>query len=267
MILVSQGRLPLYAINTHLFSSQACESTFRSARSLTGPFSSVTNFTVHQFLSKVEKISILNHIKSTEESSASSYALKFPAHHKNRHSLPSKPTSVDDTMSLSLRDIENIITKAFQQAKSMVKDLSITEVLRKNGLDDLESLSFYVLEKKKRSITIDYFSLNSQLDDESSDDDSSDHDDTIDEHHDCGADVSDDDADENTHLTTSKQTFNGMRIYDEINPAKSANYFEVLINGKRKFINKQTAARLLTVNKNRLSSDRLSRVQQADKQQ
>ena len=39
LILVSQGRLPPYALNTYLFSSQPCEATFRTARSLSGTFS------------------------------------------------------------------------------------------------------------------------------------------------------------------------------------------------------------------------------------
>ena len=67
IILVSQGRLPPYALNTYLFSSQPCEATFRTARSLSGTFSSITNFSVCQFMKKIDKISMLNHIKPTEE--------------------------------------------------------------------------------------------------------------------------------------------------------------------------------------------------------
>jgi hypothetical protein len=65
IILVSKGYLPSYALNTYLFSSQPCEATFRTARALTGTLSSITNFSAYQFMNKIEKISILNHIKST----------------------------------------------------------------------------------------------------------------------------------------------------------------------------------------------------------
>ena len=268
---MSKGRLPPYAVNTYLFSSQPCEATFRSARSLTGPFSSITNFTVHQFLSKVEKISILNHIKSVEENSTSSCSLKFPAHHKNRHSLTVKSTSAVNKTSFSIEDIERIIKNAYEQAQRIVKNYPRTKALEKNDLDDLNSLSSFLLEKKKRFIITDHSSLNSQLlDEDSSEDESSDYDDLNEECHDFGSDDSDNSADEestqNDRLTTSKQTFSGMRIYDTINPSNQAHYFKVSINDEIKYINKQTAARLLTINKNRLSSDRLSRVRDMNKQ-
>jgi hypothetical protein len=43
--------------------------------------------------------------------------------------------------------------------------------------------------------------------------------------------------------------------------------FPIFINNKLYYIHQQTAARLLTVNKNRLSSDRLFAVKQTVKQQ
>ena len=52
-----------------------------------------------------------------------------------------------------------------------------------------------------------------------------------------------------------------MKVFNRINPTKVSHHFEVKINGNAKFTHKQTAARLLTLNKNRLSADRLSRVQ------
>ncbi len=67
-------------------------------------------------------------------------------------------------------------------------------------------------------------------------------------------------------LISSKETFNGMRIFDKIDPSKKSDYFQIKINNKPKFIHKQTAVRLLTLNKNSLPSDRLSRVQAASKQ-
>ena len=68
-------------------------------------------------------------------------------------------------------------------------------------------------------------------------------------------------------LTISKETFNGMRVFDRINTTKASHYFQIRINGHPKFIHKQTAARLLTLNRNCLPADRLSRVQATSKQQ
>ena len=78
---------------------------------------------------------------------------------------------------------------------------------------------------------------------------------------------SDEDNPHEHHLTITKEDFRGMKIYDEINPSKKNNYFQIFINNKRYYLHKQTAANLLTVNKNRLSSDRCLRVQQAGRQQ
>ena len=47
---------------------------------------------------------------------------------------------------------------------------------------------------------------------------------------------------------------------------KKSHYFQIIINHKQKFIHKQTAARLLSINKNCLSSDRRTRVQHTSKQ-
>ncbi len=67
-------------------------------------------------------------------------------------------------------------------------------------------------------------------------------------------------------MTSLKETFQGMRVYDQVDPSKKSHYFQITINYKPKFIHKQTAARLLTIDKNCLSSDRGIRVQQTSKQ-
>jgi hypothetical protein len=47
-----------------------------------------------------------------------------------------------------------------------------------------------------------------------------------------------------------------MRVYDQINPWKKSHYCQIRNNYKQKFIQKQTAAHLLTINKNHLSPDK-----------
>jgi hypothetical protein len=61
-LLVIQHRLPTECLNVFLFNSQTCESMFRSCRAMLGPFSSIVNFTVYQFLQRAKKLSYLNSI-------------------------------------------------------------------------------------------------------------------------------------------------------------------------------------------------------------
>ena len=61
----------------------------------------------------------------------------------------------------------------------------------------------------------------------------------------------------------SKSQFHGMRVYDTIPSSLAKSYFHVEIDGKRKYIHKQTACWLLTDTDSRLSADRLRRVQQS----
>ncbi|CAF4942214.1 unnamed protein product, partial [Rotaria socialis] len=64
VLLVKQHSLPKQAlINIHLFNSQGCESLFRDARSLSGSFSTIVNFTVNNFIKRSQKLAILNQFK------------------------------------------------------------------------------------------------------------------------------------------------------------------------------------------------------------
>ncbi|CAF3080811.1 unnamed protein product, partial [Rotaria sp. Silwood2] len=82
ILLVIKNKLPVDALSTYLFNSQTCENTFRIARALSGPYSSITNFTVKSFINRCEKISIINSIK-TQGGQIGDYQFKFPQHHKH----------------------------------------------------------------------------------------------------------------------------------------------------------------------------------------
>ncbi|CAF1363449.1 unnamed protein product [Rotaria sordida] len=270
IILVSEGRLPSYAINTHLFSSQPCEATFRSARSLTGTLSSITNFSVFEFLQKIGKISILNQIKSTEETNDAAHSLKFPIHHKNRHRETTMSINTPITSTITTYDIEKIIVKAYAEAQAIMDSLQLTKTLRENNLNDFKKLNEFVFQQLDGKSTIDYSYFNEEdLHDSADNDINSNSEIAVDlsetnlETNEC---CSDEDEANDYHLTSSKETFEGMRVYDQIDPSKKSHYFQIIINYKQKFIHKQTAARLLSINKNCLSSDRRTRVQQTSKQ-
>ena len=175
---------------------------------------------------------------------------------------------------MTLDDMEQIIIKAYHQAELLMNDLNLTETLKTNNLNDLEKLSLFVFRQLSKHSTADNSFISNNNDD---DDEENSHDD-IDSNNgtvnDClesdfesSEDTSDEDNQDEYHVTTSRQTFQGMKIYDKINPTRTSHYFQIVINNKQKYIHKQTAARLLTSNKNSLSSDRLLRVQQMNKQQ
>jgi hypothetical protein len=48
-----------------------------------------------------------------------------------------------------------------------------------------------------------------------------------------------------------------MKVYNKVSTKSKDSYFEVLINGKVKFIHKQTACWVLTKEENKISADRL----------
>jgi hypothetical protein len=275
IILASKGHLPAYALNSHLFSSQPAESTFRTARSLSGSLSSITNFSVSQFISKIASISIINQIKSTEQFNNNDYSIKFPTHHKNRRDESNTSTNIQNVSTFTIQDIEQIIIKAYNKAELLMNSLQVTKILKEFNINDMNKLSSFVFQELNKKSTVDYsvISSNSSSYDgyDSLDDD--DDDNTVDESDDidlveCTEDLGIEHECENEehNIITSKQTFNGMRIYEKINAAKISNYFKININNKPYYMHKQTAAHLLTSNKNHLSSDRRFRVKQTNKQ-
>ncbi|CAF4524492.1 unnamed protein product, partial [Rotaria sp. Silwood2] len=267
IILVLQGVLPSSSLHTHLFSSQPCESTFRSARALSGTFSSITNFSVSQFLNKIEKISILNHFKSTEGDNVEC-PLKFPIHHKNKHKEKISSTISLSSSSTTINDIEKIIIKAYHEAQNIMNSLHLLQILKENDLNDIQKLNSFVFHQLDSKSKVDYCYFNEIDLQDNADATNNIQNDTENSETDVqvGGYYSDDDNPDDYHFITSKETFQGMKIFDKIDPTKKNNYFQIMINNKPKYLHKQTAARLLTSSKNCLSSDRLTRVQQTNKQ-
>ena len=66
-LLIEQKTLPeSIAKAAHLFSSQSCEHVFRNARSLSGIYSTRINFTLKQFLKRINKLNVLMELKQCE---------------------------------------------------------------------------------------------------------------------------------------------------------------------------------------------------------
>ena len=283
-LLVQQQKLPMHALNIFLFNSQACESIFRNARSLSGCYSTRVNFTIDDFLRRAEKITLLEQIKCTEQSSHQGNHLIFPVHHKHKRDdllSPQTVIKIDDL------NVEEIIVKAYQEAKSCIDMLGMATLLKQYKAYELNDLSTMVQNHLKRKTTMkDLSKLESDCDsdvgegtsnevehndgddhdfddDEVSDDDevdSEDDDDSEDDEIDYDDNGLEEDDDENNRIATVKTEFHGMRIRNSIDTNLKDSYFRVTINDDVKYIHKQTACWMLTEKQNRLSSDRLSRV-------
>ncbi|CAF2185508.1 unnamed protein product [Rotaria magnacalcarata] len=247
IILASKGNLPAYTLNTHLFSSQPAESTFRTARSLSGSLSSITNFSVSQFISKISSISIINQIKSTEQFNNNDYSIKFPTHHKNRRDESNSSTNIQNVSTVTIQDIEQIIIKAYNKAELLMNNLQVTKILKKFNINDMNKLSSFVFLELNKKSTVDYSVISSTSSSydgyDSLDDDENDN--SVDESDDidlveCMEDLGSEHEGENEehNIITSKQTFHRMRIYEKINAAKSNNYFKININNKPYYMHK-----------------------------
>ena len=141
--------------------------------------------------------------------------------------------------------------------------LQLSEILKENNLDDIEKLSSFVFHQLDAKTRVDYCYFN-EIDLQDSTDDNESSEVGVEG---CNFDDDDDDTPDDYHSqVTSKETFHGMKIFDKIDPTKKNNYFRIIINKKIKYLHKQTAARRLTTGKNCFSSDRLTRVQQTNKQ-
>ena len=72
---------------------------------------------------------------------------------------------------------------------------------------------------------------------------------------------------ESNDAVSKENNYNGMRIYSTIADKHKDTYFKINVNGNDKYMHKQTGAWCLTKKNNRLSSDRLVRVQEMNKQE
>ena len=160
IILVHEGRLPPYALNIHLFSNQPCESTFRSARSLSGSLSTITTLSISQFMNKIGKISLLNQMKSTEESNSKEHSLKFPRHHKHRHDELDASLYTQNVSAVTIEDIEKIVMKAYQKAESIMNNFELIKVLKESNLDDLYKLSSFIFHELNKKSPVDHSVIN-----------------------------------------------------------------------------------------------------------
>ncbi|CAF1933262.1 unnamed protein product [Rotaria magnacalcarata] len=272
ILLVIKKRLPIDALNTFGFNSQICENTLRIARSLSGAFSSITNFSVKSFMKRCEKIFIVNSIKSRGRQTGQ-YSFQFPQHHKNDKEAYDYSINNIKELNLTENDIEKIINRAFESAKHYVAMVNMTQLLKSKNIYSLPELSQFIktILSKSSSKIVDY----TEDDDsnyDSDDDEFEDNDDGLaafdDEDQMLSNTFDEDEEEEEDNITAnyfsnvSRQNFKGCRIFDKIDPQQINKYFRISVDSSVKYIHKQSACWLLSTSKNRLSSDRLERVKE-----
>ena len=283
-LLVIQQDLPKEVLNIEQFNSQTCESTFRAARSISGPFSTIVNFTVSQFFDRATKLSALNSIKSSNAQQLAP-ALRFPQHHK--HARSSRASTASEIPSFSAGEIENIVRWAFNDATNLLEGVGIVDCLRKKKLSSFSAVNSFVQSYFQRNSTHDMMSQYDEEDDwvdealdaveiENADSGQFDEEEGEEEEQlprsdsDVSASESEQDEDEGIeeiHIDGSDlavPVFSRMRVYERIRSQLKNSYFKIRINGTIKYLHKQTACWLLSEQKQTLSSDRTVRVQQSN---
>jgi hypothetical protein len=269
-LLVAENQLPVETLKVFLFNSQTCERFFQLTRSITGTFSTCVNFSIQQFLNRQEKISVLNHIKTQTNSPLTTTTFKFPSHHKNQQN-PKQSTIQPEKV--TKEQIEHQVNRAFNDAYDLLVPLGIKQVFKQSIAATMREVSKHIYKHFKRSSSKADFLIptsineqNTQSDSDSSEesiaeeDEQSEHNEIDLYDDDDDGDIDEDNDDTLSPQTTDSrlQTMKGVR--DTINPDLQDSYFLVCIDGKQKYLHKNTAIWYLTDEKYKLSSDRLTRV-------
>jgi hypothetical protein len=268
ILLVQQKQLPKESLHIFLFNSQSCEGMFRNARSLSGIYSTIVNFTTHDFLRRAAKLSLLNQIKCNELTNESGGRILFPIQQK--HKKDNNLFTIQNLDDVDYLDIEQVILESYEASIELIQNLGITALLKKHQIYKLEKLSQFMFhELNSKSKVSDSLTGTINYDDDmSSGSDDCEYENSDDEENNNSSGDEDEDAasdnDENAErIQSTKTIFSGTRIKDKINPDLANSYFKLKINDTTKFLHKQSAVWLLTDKNHRLSTDRLSRVMDA----
>ncbi|CAF3581135.1 unnamed protein product [Rotaria socialis] len=264
-LLIEQRILPQsIAENIYLFSSQPCENVFRNARALSGVYSTRINFTISQFLKRINKLYVLTELKQFEATN-SEQKIFFPVHHKIKQFLTETNSQTScNIIDLNTNNLEKLIFQAYEVAQEMAISVGMSNTLIKNNrftIEQSSELAKHLLQANSLTES-EILDVDGSTDDESTDDDSSNYDEE-------STDITyNDDILENDDLspTTSFENlqstiYSGLRLTKSVSSSHVHKYFAVNIHGEKLFLHKQTATWYLQEKQLRLSCDRLQRVQ------
>ncbi|CAF0919561.1 unnamed protein product [Adineta ricciae] len=264
IVLVAEKIITEEALNISLFNSQTCENVFRAARSMSGPFSTVVNFSIDEFLQRVGKLSALQTIKFSADSGTN--GLVFPRHHKQSqqaHQLP----PVNTTTTITEKLIEETVYSAYLQANRILSGCNLSILNPDGKIVSFEEVNRLAHQKLTRSQCKTYIKRNTQSDSDKQEEE--DLEEYLSQKRTNGTDMmndldevmSDDELDNEIFSNVSNSTFHGMRIFDSIYTHQNESFFPMEVNGEKKFMHKQTANWYFSKTKSTLSSDRSIRVQ------
>ncbi|CAM4878551.1 unnamed protein product [Rotaria socialis] len=276
-VLVAEQKISEDALNVSLFNSQMCESTFRAARSMSGPFSSVVNFSVNEFLQRVEKLALLQTIRWSSDCNMNN--LVFPKHHKQSQNSMAAPSTSTTTITITEELLEKTVFNAYVQAKEILSGCEFSILDSSEELisfDEVNRIAYKKLTKSKCKISKKKTSASNKVEEEEEEiENEYDDDDKNEEQHQLDKRYSENNTtneDEESMLIdeldfdvlpeVSSSTVNGMRIFDSIDNCQNESFFSVEVNGEKKYLHKQTANWYFSKTKPISSSDRLKRVQE-----
>ncbi|CAF4164695.1 unnamed protein product [Rotaria magnacalcarata] len=141
-LLIEHDILPQSAAgDVHLFSSQHCENIFRDARSLSGIYSTRINFTMKQFLKRIDKLNALTELKQFELTNEYDKII-FPVHHKIKGLIDDTGSKINEkNIYFHVDYVGEIIFKAYEVAQQMAANVGMNIDLIKNKLFDIQQSS------------------------------------------------------------------------------------------------------------------------------
>ena len=160
-------------------------------------------------------------------------------------------------------NIEHVIFNAYETAKELVENLKISRLLKEHNIYELNDLSRCIYNDLKST---------SRMNDNSTFDSSSESESDSENYSSSEADNTDSisrasyDDDDKDQLFTTKKEFAGIPLFDSINQDLKDSYFKIELNNVVNYMHKQTACWFLIEKNNHLSSDRLKRVMETNRQ-
>ncbi|CAF3439445.1 unnamed protein product [Rotaria socialis] len=141
-LLIEQKLVPASTANCiHLFSSQPCENVFRDARALSGIYTTRINFTMKQFLQRINKLNALTELRQFESTNTHE-RITFPVHHKiKRLTHETESSNMDEDGDFNSDNVETIIHRAYEVAQQMVVFVGMSKDLIKYNLFNIEESS------------------------------------------------------------------------------------------------------------------------------
>ncbi|CAF5076255.1 unnamed protein product, partial [Rotaria magnacalcarata] len=183
-----------------------------NTRALSGIYSTIVNFTVHDFLRRAQRLSLLNEIKCKQLQNGSVDNLVFPIHYKHRVERQS----------------------SFTHSQREIDEIDIEQHNYSSQICNLNDEVFEIDDDNEEDETTNDLNMNEDNDDSSVNNDST-----------------DEDEQNNARdlITTTKKDFSGVKVADKVQPHIEHTYFKVKLNHDTKFLHKQTACWLLTEDK------------------